>query len=42
MGGFSDYYVRLPESLQDEILARTEREVQGNIILCRKVAILVG
>jgi pyruvate-formate lyase len=24
VGGFSDYYVRLPESLQDEILARTE------------------
>jgi len=27
VGGFSDYYVRLPASLQDEILARTEHEV---------------
>jgi len=28
VGGFSDYYVRLSESLQDEILARTEHELQ--------------
>jgi pyruvate-formate lyase len=27
VGGFSDYYVRLPASLQEEILARTEHEV---------------
>ncbi len=27
VGGFSDYYVRLPTSLQDEILARTEHEL---------------
>jgi pyruvate-formate lyase len=27
VGGFSDYYVRLPEGLQDEILARTEHEL---------------
>jgi len=27
VGGFSDYYVRLPAGLQDEILARTEHEV---------------
>jgi formate C-acetyltransferase len=27
VGGFSDYYVRLSERLQDEILARTEHEV---------------
>jgi pyruvate-formate lyase len=27
VGGFSDYYVRLPASLQDEILARTEHEI---------------
>jgi formate C-acetyltransferase len=27
VGGFSDYYVRLPASLQDEILARTEHEL---------------
>ena len=27
VGGFSDYYVRLPESLQEEILARTEHEL---------------
>jgi pyruvate-formate lyase len=27
VGGFSDYYVRLPASLQEEILARTEHEL---------------
>jgi formate C-acetyltransferase len=27
VGGFSDYYVRLSQTLQDEILARTEHEV---------------
>ena len=27
VGGFSDYYVRLPASLQDEILARTEHDL---------------
>jgi pyruvate-formate lyase len=27
VGGFSDYYVRLPEQLQDEILLRTEHEI---------------
>jgi formate C-acetyltransferase len=27
VGGFSDYYVRLSEQLQEEILARTENDV---------------
>lgn len=27
VGGFSDYYVRLPDSLQEEILARNELEL---------------